>query len=173
MRKEAEERRIKEEEERKIREHKERVDATLKSLTEAVPLLDEGMFLGVGALLDQTEDYPKNMIMVGALTVEQAPAKELEEQKAELQSNRKATFISTLKKQVHTQMMLQNLTQQDYLLKLQEIKELEENQAIDWSSYAQKINLIPAFSNIELPKAEERFLSPLRLVPPRIPAKSN
>ena len=36
--------------------------------------------------------------MVGALTVEQAPAKELEEQKAELQSNRKATFISTLKK---------------------------------------------------------------------------
>ena len=52
MRKEAEERRIKEEEERKIREHKERVDATLKSLTEAVPLLDEGMFLGVGALLD-------------------------------------------------------------------------------------------------------------------------
>ena len=135
MRKEAEERRIKEEEERKIRDHKEKVEATLKSLTETVPLLDEDMFASVGALLDQTEDYPKNMIMVGAMTVQQTPVQQLEEQKAELQSNRKATFIGTLKKQVHTQMMLQNLTRQDYQLKMQEIKELEENQAIDWSNY--------------------------------------
>ena len=52
MRKEAEERRIKEEEERKIRDHKEKVEATLKSLTETVPLLDEDMFASVGALLD-------------------------------------------------------------------------------------------------------------------------
>ena len=42
------------------------------------------MFEDIGAILDFTEEYPKNMILAGALTVQQSPAKELEEQKEQL-----------------------------------------------------------------------------------------
>ena len=76
------------------------VEATLQSLTEQVPLLDGDMFEDIGAILDFTEEYPKNMILAGALTVQQSPAKELEEQKEQLLTHQKEVFISTLKKQV-------------------------------------------------------------------------
>ena len=55
---------------------------------------------------------------------------------------------------------------------MKEIKELEENQAIDWSSYAQKVNLVPAFTGTEALKPDDRLLSPVKSFPPRAPPKS-
>ena len=56
---------------------------------------------------------------------------------------------------------------------MKEIEELEKNQAIDWSSYAQKINLVPAFSGPEAIKVEDKLLTPVRQFPPRAPPKSH